>query len=68
MANIRERELLYGKTSLLSNFGPLVKEICNNNTSYPNAELQAQAALCMAKLVCVSAEYCELCWPGGVNC
>ena len=56
---IRERELLYGKNSLLSNFGPLVKEICANNTSYPNAELQAQAALCMAKLMCVSAEYCE---------
>lgn len=56
---IRERELLYGKNSLLSNFGPLVEEICGNNTSYPNAELQAQAALCMAKLMCVSAEYCE---------
>jgi condensin complex subunit 1 len=48
LAHIRERELLYGHTSLLTNFGPLVKEICSNNTSYPNAELQAQAALCMA--------------------
>jgi condensin complex subunit 1 len=57
--HIRERELLYGKTSLLANFGPLVKEICANNTSYPNAELQSQAALCMAKLMCVSGEYCE---------
>ncbi|KAI7209981.1 hypothetical protein KC333_g8462 [Hortaea werneckii] len=59
IAHVRERELLYGKQSLLSNFGPLVKEICSNNTSYPNAELQAQAALCMAKLMCVSSEYCE---------
>lgn len=59
IAHVRERELLYGKRSLLSNFGPLVKEICSNNTSYPNAELQAQAALCLAKLMCVSAEYCE---------
>lgn len=59
IAHIRERELLYGQTSLLTNFGPLVKEICSNNTSYPNAELQAQAALCMAKLMCVSSEYCE---------
>ena len=59
LAHIRERELLYGQTSLLTNFGPLVKEICSNNTSYPNAELQAQAALCMAKLMCVSSEYCE---------
>lgn len=57
--HIRERELLYGKNSLLSNFGPLVKEICANNSSYPNAELQSQAALCMAKLMCVSGEYCE---------
>ena len=59
IAHIRERELLYGKNSLLSNFGPLLKEICSNNTSYPNAELQSQAALCMAKLMCVSGEYCE---------
>lgn len=59
IAHVRERELLYGKQSLLSNFGPLVKEICSNNTSYPNNELQAQAALCMAKLMCVSSEYCE---------
>ncbi|KAK3672227.1 condensin complex non-SMC subunit Cnd1 [Recurvomyces mirabilis] len=59
IAHIRERELLYGPQSLLSNFGPLVKEVCANNTSYPNAELQAQAALCMAKLMCVSSEYCE---------
>ncbi|KAK0342387.1 condensin complex non-SMC subunit Cnd1 [Friedmanniomyces endolithicus] len=59
IAHVRERELLYGPQSLLSNFGPIAKEICSNNTSYPNAELQAQAALCMAKLMCVSGEYCE---------
>ena len=59
IAHVRERELLYGQQSLLTQFGPLVKEICSNNTSYPNAELQAQAALCMAKLMCVSSEYCE---------
>ncbi|SMQ51887.1 unnamed protein product [Zymoseptoria tritici ST99CH_1A5] len=57
--HVRERELLYGQQSLLTHFGPLVQEICSNNTSYPNAELQAQAALCMAKLMCVSSEYCE---------
>ncbi|GAB7366295.1 hypothetical protein MBLNU230_g8095t1 [Neophaeotheca triangularis] len=59
LAHIRERELLYGPNSLLSNFGPLVHEICSNNTAYPCAELQAQAALCLAKLMCVSAEFCE---------
>ena len=59
IAHIRERELLYGQNSLLSSFGPFVKEICANNTSYPDPVLQSQAALCMAKLMCVSSEYCE---------
>ncbi|MCJ1415100.1 Condensin complex subunit [Xylographa parallela] len=59
MAQIRERELLYGEKSLLSNFGPLVTEICSNNTTYKNRDLQAAATLCMAKLMCVSAEFCE---------
>jgi condensin complex subunit 1 len=59
LQHIRERELLYGPTSILSSYGPLVAEICANNTSYPDATLQSQAALCMAKLMCVSSEYCE---------
>lgn len=59
MAHIRERELLYGEKSLLANFGPLVTEICSNNTTYKDRNLQATATLCMAKLMCVSSEYCE---------
>ena len=59
MAHIRERELLYGTDSLLSNFGPLVTEICANNTKYKGEDLQSAATLCMAKLMCVSSEYCE---------
>ena len=59
MVHIRERELLYGENSLLSNFGPLVTEICSNNTKYNDRDLQAAATLCMAKLMCVSSEYCE---------
>ncbi|KAL5332809.1 armadillo-type protein [Aspergillus crustosus] len=59
MAHIRERELLYGEKSLLTNFGPLVAEICANNDTYSDANLQAAATICMAKLMCVSAEYCE---------
>jgi condensin complex subunit 1 len=59
IAHIRERELLFGDQSLLANFGPLVADICSNNTSYPHPTLQAQAALCLAKLMCVSSEYCE---------
>ena len=59
MTHIRERELLYGESSLLSNFAPLVTEICSNNTAYRDEDLQASATLCMAKLMCVSSEYCE---------
>lgn len=57
--HIREREILYGKTSLLSSFGPLVTEICSNNLAYNDPNLQAIATICMAKLMCVSSEYCE---------
>ncbi|KAK8183630.1 condensin [Phyllosticta capitalensis] len=56
---IRERELLYSPEALLSSFGPLVSEVCMQNTLYANSTLQAQAALCLAKLMCVSSEYCE---------
>ena len=59
IAHVRERELLFGQTSLLASFGPLVREICANNTSYADPILQSQAALCMAKLMCVSSQYCE---------
>lgn len=59
MTHIRERELLYGDNSLLANFGPLVSEICSNNTAYRDRNLQAAATLCLAKLMCVSSEYCE---------
>ncbi|KAB8345860.1 hypothetical protein FH972_022915 [Carpinus fangiana] len=59
MQHIREREILFGAKSLLSNFGPLVTEICSNNTQYKDRNLQAIAAICMAKLMCVSSEYCE---------
>ena len=59
MAHIRERELLFGANSLLAVFGPLVSEICANNTTYADKALQAAATLCLAKLMCVSSEYCE---------
>jgi condensin complex subunit 1 len=59
MAHIRERELLFGPSSLLALYGPLVSEICANNTTYKDRGLQAAATLCLAKLMCVSSEYCE---------
>lgn len=63
MTHIRERELLYGPNSLLAMFGPLVSEVCANNTTYADKGLQAAATLCLAKLMCVSSEYCELNLP-----
>ncbi|RYP66126.1 hypothetical protein DL771_007960 [Monosporascus sp. 5C6A] len=59
MAHIRERELLFGPQSLLANFGPLVAEICSRSDVYRDRGLQAAATLALAKLMCVSAEYCE---------
>ena len=59
MAHIREREILFSSNALLSNFGPLASEICSNNTTYKDRNLQAVATVCMAKLMCVSSEYCE---------
>lgn len=59
VAFIKEKELLYGEHSLLSKFGPLVKEICSNNLKYDNKILQRSAVLCMEKLMCVSSKYCE---------
>lgn len=59
MTHIRERELLYGPSSLLALYGPLVSEICANNTTYADKGLQAAATLCLSKLMCVSSEYCE---------
>ncbi|VUC24391.1 unnamed protein product [Clonostachys rosea] len=59
ITHIRERELLYGPDSLLALFGPLVSDICANNTTYADKGLQAAATLCLAKLMCVSSAYCE---------
>ncbi|KAK8084510.1 condensin complex subunit 1 [Apiospora hydei] len=59
MAHIRERELLFGPQSLLANFGPMVAEICSRSDIYRDKGLQAAATLCLAKLMCVSSEYCE---------
>ncbi|KAI0118015.1 condensin component [Hypoxylon sp. NC0597] len=59
MAHIREQELLFGPQSLLANFGPMVAEICSRSDIYKDKGLQAAATLCLAKLMCVSSEYCE---------
>ncbi|EGV64902.1 hypothetical protein CANTEDRAFT_104194 [Yamadazyma tenuis ATCC 10573] len=56
---IKEKEILYGETSLLARFAPIVKEICSNNKSYDSTILQRSASLCMVKLMCISSKFCE---------
>lgn len=59
MVHIRERELLFGTKALLSKFGPLIVEICKNNTEYNDETLQTCATMALAKFMCVSSVFCE---------
>ncbi|RKP07607.1 chromosome condensation complex protein, partial [Thamnocephalis sphaerospora] len=59
IAQIRERELLYGRNSLLTLFGPMVAYVCANNKTFDNVTLQTAATVALTKFMCVSAEYCE---------
>lgn len=61
MMYVREHELLFGdkRNWILSKFGPLVVEICKNNTRYPDETLQRCATMALAKFMCVSGKYCE---------
>ncbi|KAI5965222.1 cnd1 [Candida pseudojiufengensis] len=57
--HVKEREFLYGETSILKGFGQLVRNICSNLNQYNNTLLQRQATLCLVKLMCISSIYCE---------
>ncbi|KAG8732139.1 Condensin complex subunit, partial [Ceratobasidium sp. 414] len=73
--NIRERELLYGPTSLLALYGPMIIDICGKTKLYKepnvilktnvsrtipqNQTLRAAATLALSKLMCVSSQFCE---------
>ncbi|RCK54740.1 Condensin complex subunit 1 [Candida viswanathii] len=59
VVHVKEREILYGESSLLAKFGPLVKDICANTKQFKNKTLQRSAVLCLVKLMCVSSIYCE---------
>ncbi|CAG8519321.1 961_t:CDS:10 [Funneliformis caledonium] len=59
IAEIREKELLFSPYSLLKVFGPLIVNICANNKTYNHRNLQIAATLALAKLMCVSSEFCE---------
>ena len=57
---IKENELLFGKQSLLAQFGPLVEEIVSDNSGkFQHEILQRVATLCLEKMMCCSSKYCE---------
>jgi len=56
---IREREILFGKNSLLSIYGPMVTYVCAHNKVFNDKHLQTIAVLTLSKFMCVSSEFCE---------
>ncbi len=59
VASIREKELLYGPTSLLAAYGPMIAHICATPRTYKSPALRQSATLALTKLMCVSAQFCE---------
>lgn len=56
---IKDNELLFGESSLLSKFCPIVEEIVSNSSRFSDPMLQRTAALCLEKFMCISSKYCE---------
>lgn len=71
IANIREKELLYGEKSLLALYGPMIAAICASpkryrvsfchkyNTNFQSPTLREAAVLALTKFMCVSSAFCE---------
>lgn len=59
IANIRERELLYGEESLLGLYGPILHHVCASPHKFKNKTLRAAATLSLAKFLCVSQTFCD---------
>ena len=56
---IKEKELLYGKSSLLAEYVPMVKRIVEEQKEFADSRLQRQAVLCLCKLMCISPRFCQ---------
>lgn len=56
---IKEKEMLYGEKSMLSQYVPLVIEVVKNPKAYHDPLLQRQAILCLCKMMCISPRFCE---------
>ncbi|KAJ7587166.1 non-SMC mitotic condensation complex subunit 1-domain-containing protein [Mycena floridula] len=59
IAEVRETELLYGSSSLLANFGPMLVKICGSPQMYKSETLRAVATLSFSKFLCISSQFCE---------
>ncbi|TXT06039.1 hypothetical protein VHUM_03512 [Vanrija humicola] len=59
IANIREKELLYGEKSLLALYGPMIAAICASPKRYRSPTLREAAVLALTKFMCVSSTFCE---------
>ena len=59
IASVREKELLYGSSSVLAMFGPIITHICSSPKSYPNELVRRAAVLTLCKFMCVSSTFCE---------
>lgn len=61
ISRVRENELLFGPTSLLTQFGNIVSSLCQEAVAgrkfHPS--LANSMVLCLAKFMCVSGQYCE---------
>lgn len=56
---IGERDLL-AEDSLIGMFGGVVRTVCENaSCKYADSRVRTAAVLCLCKLMCVSASYCE---------
>ncbi|CAO1626044.1 unnamed protein product [Sympodiomycopsis kandeliae] len=59
IADVREKELLFGGRSLLALFGPMVVHVASNPKSYQSDHLRKSAVLTLCKFMCVSSSFCE---------
>ncbi|KAF6767508.1 Condensin complex, subunit 1, N-terminal [Kalmanozyma brasiliensis GHG001] len=59
IASVREKELLFGNSSVLAMFGPIITHICSSPKSYPNELVRRAAVLTLCKFMCVSSTFCE---------
>ncbi|KAG0140938.1 hypothetical protein CROQUDRAFT_664491 [Cronartium quercuum f. sp. fusiforme G11] len=56
---VKEKEMIYGQSTLLSVYGPMIVQICGLPSVYKNETLRTAATLSLTKFMCVSSEFCD---------